>query len=67
MHFHFFLKNSDVDPDRLNSDPDPQNLMNTDPDPVRIQVNKIPKLISKHIFKVKKNFLFLSLNLNLRE
>ena len=59
----------DVDPDWLNSDPDPQNLMNSDPDrdPVRIQVNKISKLISKHIFKVKKKFLFLSLNLNLRE
>ena len=46
---------SDLDPDWLYPDPDPQNLMN--PDPVRIQVNKITKLISKHLFKVKKKII----------
>ena len=44
-----FIVTSDVDPD-------PQNLINPDPDPVRIQVNKITTF-SKHllIFKRKKN------------
>ena len=28
---------SDVDPDWLYADPDPQNLMNADADPVRLQ------------------------------
>ena len=37
-----------VDPDRLY--PDPQNLMNS----VRIQVNKVTKLISNRLTKVKK-------------
>ena len=46
-----------VDTDRFY--PDPQNLMN--PDPVQIQVNKIAKLISKHLIKVKKKYLFSSL------
>ena len=35
-------KYSDVDPDLLYPDPDQQNLMNTDPDPVRIQSIKSP-------------------------
>ena len=37
---------SDLDPDWSYADPDPQNLINTDPGPGRIQVNKFPKLIS---------------------
>ena len=43
-HFreHF---SSDVDPDWLLVDPDPQNLMKADPD----QVNKFTKLISIHL------------------
>ena len=53
------VNTSDVDPDWLYPDPDadPQNLINPDqdPDPGRIQVNKISKF-SKHllIFKSKK-------------
>ena len=35
------------DPDRLF--PDPQNSINTDPEPVRIQVFKITKLMSNDI------------------
>ena len=41
------IKIGDVDPDGLNPDPDP--------DPGRIQINKITKLISKHLLRVKKN------------
>ena len=56
---------SDVDPDWLYPDPDPQNLVSPDPnpdldpDPGRIQVNKIIKF-SKHllILKSQKNFYF---------
>ena len=45
------------------ADPDPQNMMNANPDldpgPGRIQVNKITKLRSTHLFKVeKKNYIF---------
>ena len=36
-------------------DVDP-NLLYPDPDPVRIQINKINKLFSKHLLKVNKNF-----------
>ena len=47
-----------MDPD-VDVDPDPQNLVNPDldPDPGRIQVNKITK-VSKHLlnFKSQKNF-----------
>ena len=39
--------------------------MYPDPDPVRIQVNKITKLISKLLFRSKKKIS--SLNLNLRD
>ena len=51
--------NSDVGPDWLDPDPDPQNFINPDPDPVRILVNKITK-ISKHlsIFKSRKKLNF---------
>ena len=31
---YLYLKSSDVDPDWLYADPDPQNLMNMDPDPL---------------------------------
>ena len=34
---------------------------------IRIRVNKIKKLISKHPLRVKKNFSFSSLNLNLKD
>ena len=45
------------------ADPDPQNMMNANPDldpgPGRIQVNKITKLSSTHLLKVeKKNYIF---------
>ena len=43
-----------VYPDWLFAGPDPLNLMNVDPDPVRIQVNEITKLISNHIVEKKK-------------
>ena len=44
----------DIDSD---VDPDPQNLIK----PIRIQVNKITKLILKHLFRVKrKNIIFKS-------
>ena len=43
---------SDVDPHWPYADPDPQILMNADPDPVRIKGNKITKLISNHRLKV---------------
>ena len=59
---------SDVDPDCLypDTDPDRQNLINPypHPDPVRIQVNKITKLILKDLFK---NFSISSINLNLTD
>ena len=40
--------NYDVDPHWSYADPDPQNLINMDPDPnqIRIQDNKITKVIS---------------------
>ena len=47
-------KGSDVDSDWLYADPDPQNLLSADPNPVQIQVNKIDKLIFNHLSKVKK-------------
>ena len=52
----------DVHPDWLYTDPDPQILMNGDSDPVwdpdqvRTQVNKITKLISNHLLKVKLKY-----------
>ena len=52
---------SDVDPHWLNADPDPQNLVNTDPDPGRIQDNEIPNLISYNLLKVKKKNILKSL------
>ena len=48
-----------MDPDLLY--PDPQNLMKPDqvqdPNPVRIQVKQITKLISKHHLNLKKKLL----------
>ena len=35
-------------------DPYPQNLMNEDPDQVRLKVNEIAKLILNHLLKVEK-------------
>ena len=37
-----------------------QNLMNTDPDSVRVRVNEITKLILNNISKAKKTFIFKS-------
>ena len=42
---------------------DPQNLVNADPDPGRIQDNKITNLISNNLFNVKKKKSNLYLNL----
>ena len=50
------IGSSDVDPDSLY--PDPQNLMNTNPNPFRIQVDKITKLISTGLLILKKKTLF---------
>ena len=38
--------------------PDPQNLKNADPDLGRILDNKMTKLISNHLLKVKKKKYF---------
>ena len=45
-----------MDPDRLYADPDPQNLMNADPDSGQL----ITKLISKYLLKSKKKLIFWS-------
>ena len=37
-----------------------QNLINTDPDSVRVRVNEITKLILKTYFNSKKTFIFKS-------
>ena len=50
------VASSDVDPDWLNANPDPKKLMNADQKIVRIHVDKITKLISKFLLKVRKNF-----------
>jgi len=52
----------------LYADLDPTNLVNSDPDPGRIQDKKVIKF-SKHlsISKSPKYFLFLSTNLNLKD
>ena len=55
VHFHCLTITRDVDPDWMY------------PDPVRIKVNKITKLISNHLLKAKKTFYSLSMNLNLRD
>ena len=47
----FYSGTSDVDPDGLYADPDPQNLMNKDPG----------KKITKLIFEKKKSNLYLNL------
>ena len=60
-----FLVTSDVNPHC--ADPDPQNLINADLDPVRIQVNEITKLISTHLLKVERKKMFSNLYLNLRD
>ena len=49
----------------INADPNPQNLVNANPDPGRIQDNKIPNLISTHLLEVKKKKIFSNLYLNL--
>mgnify|MGYP007048729371 CR=1 FL=1 len=56
--FKCCVYSSDVDPDWLYADQDPQNLMNPDPFQIQIQVNKITKLNSK-LLKFKKSFLVL--------
>ena len=43
------------------------DLMNADPDPVRIHANKITKLISNHLLKIEKKKLFSNLYPNLTD
>ena len=45
---------SDVDPHRSYADPDPQTLVNADPDPDLDPGQKITKSILNHLLKVKK-------------
>ena len=64
MYQPYILSCSDVDPDWLYADPNPQNLLNTDPEQVRIQVNQInfnPSFISQE----KKYFQICTLTLEI--
>ena len=58
LQFEVNLNSIDVDPHWSNADPnpDPHNLVNADPDPGRIQVNKT--YFSKHLLILRSKKIF---------